>query len=76
MNEGFARFFEFIVFDAVRPEFKVWDSYYDKVIRRGISKDSKVFNTHPLEFRDISVSVNDAFDKISYNKGSAVLRMI
>ena len=58
------------------PEWKVWDSYITTNLRPALKIDG-LRSSHPVE---VSVKradeINKNFDHISYDKGSAVLRMI
>ncbi|CAI2377814.1 unnamed protein product [Moneuplotes crassus] len=76
LNEGFARFMEFLALDEIHPEFHVWDQFINDVFTSGISQD-RGYRSHPIEINCKSPDdIDSIFDSISYAKGSAIIRMI
>mmetsp|Transcript_10627 Transcript_10627/g.14326 ORF Transcript_10627/g.14326 Transcript_10627/m.14326 type:complete len:164 (-) Transcript_10627:240-731(-) len=77
LNEGFARFSEHHILNTLRPHFRPWDKYLYQVFKEAMEVDWKFKTTHPVQ-----VEVPDPnqlmaiFDKISYEKGSLICRML
>ena len=76
LNEGFARYTEYIGTDHVSPETEILDRFVVENLQLAMGPDS-LPSSHP-----ISVPVNDPaeirtiFDTISYSKGGSVVRMM
>ncbi|KAH8653591.1 aminopeptidase [Xylariales sp. PMI_506] len=76
LNEGFARWMAWYACDHFYPEWKVWDGYVATNLRSALGADG-LRSSHPVEVpvtRDDQI--NQIFDDIAYEKGSAVIRMI
>lgn len=75
LNEGFARYMQFLGTESFRPEWQMQDQIIE-VVLNSMELDS-VQSSHP-----ISVEVNSTddivsmFDGITYGKGGSVIRMI
>ncbi|CAD5207452.1 unnamed protein product [Bursaphelenchus okinawaensis] len=76
LNEGFANFMEFLCADALHPDWNMMTTYF---------LDNHLYSTQMDGFHtshSISTEVEDPnqisslFDAISYNKGSAILKMV
>ncbi|KAL3824477.1 hypothetical protein ACJIZ3_020506 [Penstemon smallii] len=75
LNEGFATWVSYLVTDILFPEWKIWNLFLQETIE-GLSMDS-LEQSHPIEVEIPQArSVLEYFDAISYQKGSAVIRMI
>ena len=76
LNEGFASWIEYKATNHILPEFDIWTQYLTDEKIPALYLDS-LNNSHPIE---VSVKnpadINEIFDAISYNKGSAVIRML
>ena len=76
LNEGFARFMEFLAVDHIFPEWKVWNLFVYSVHGLALILDA-MESSHPIE---VPVShpdeINEIFDGISYAKGASVIRML
>lgn len=48
LNEGFARFAEFLALDHIYPEYHIWDQFLTDVFTYGISQDCSC-KSHPIE---------------------------
>jgi len=75
LNEGFATWMALKPSQALHPE---WNASLDAVqeTNAALSLDSLV-NTHPIRMRaETPDEINELFDPISYQKASAVLRML
>jgi len=76
LNEGFARFCEFLGVDHIFPELDVWTTFDLEVVGTALRLDAlksshaiRVDVKHPDE-------INEIFDAVSYAKGGTVLRML
>jgi puromycin-sensitive aminopeptidase len=75
LNEGFARFMEFVAVDKLYPQLKIWEDFATSVLPLAQSLDA-LRSSHPVEVvchheRDVSA----LFDMISYAKGASLIRM-
>eukprot|EP00457_Paulinella_chromatophora_P001300 gb/GEZN01001302.1/.p1 GENE.gb/GEZN01001302.1/~~gb/GEZN01001302.1/.p1 ORF type:complete len:951 (+),score=165.81 gb/GEZN01001302.1/:19-2871(+) len=76
LNEGFARFMEFLALDTLFPEWDIWTEFTTSVLSSARSLDA-LQNTHPVEVPvKWPEEINEIFDTISYAKGGSVIRMI
>lgn len=76
LNEGFARFAEFLALDHIHPEYNIWDQFFTEVYVYGINQD-KGCCSHAIEIEcHHPEEITEIFDGISYAKGSSVIRMI
>jgi len=76
LNEGFARFAEFLALDSIHPEYHIWDQFLSDVLQDGISQDQSS-RSHPIEIEAKSPDdIDKIFDSISYAKGCSLIRMI
>ncbi|CAL1528269.1 unnamed protein product [Lymnaea stagnalis] len=76
LNEGFASYMEYVGVADKEPEWDVMTRFLDKDLFPVMKGDSELAS-HPIvvDVRQPS-EINSAFDDISYNKGSAVIRML
>jgi puromycin-sensitive aminopeptidase len=75
LNEAFATFMELACVDAFRPEWERWVSF--GIERNGALTIDALHTTRPVEFPVDSPDEAEAmFDVLTYQKGSAVLRML
>ena len=76
LNEAFATFVSSIVVDRFHPDWDAWDEFVAKCKVGGASLDS-LQSSHPIEVEvEDTNQIAEIFDMISYQKGSAVLRML
>ena len=76
LNEGFASWIENKVTDDIFPEFDIWTQFVTDDKIPALHLDS-LENSHPIEVPVKNPDeLNEIFDLISYNKGSAVIRML
>jgi puromycin-sensitive aminopeptidase len=75
LNEAFATFMEMMASDAFRPEWKTWLEFAPA---RGYALDTDALgSTRPVEFPvDAPSEADEMFDSLTYQKGSALLRML
>ncbi|MDD1632856.1 MAG: M1 family metallopeptidase, partial [Methylococcaceae bacterium] len=75
LNEGFASWMAYKVCDHFHPEWKVWMDAQNATSYAMLS-DARA-GTHPIvqPINDV-LQANQAFDSITYQKGSAVIRML
>ncbi|NWX85202.1 ERAP2 aminopeptidase, partial [Nothoprocta pentlandii] len=75
LNEGFARYMEFISVDATYPELQVNDYLLDTCFA-AMGRDA-VNSSRPISSRaENPTQIKEMFDTISYNKGACVLHML
>ncbi|KAL3511647.1 hypothetical protein ACH5RR_024364 [Cinchona calisaya] len=75
LNEGFATWVSYLVTDILFPEWKIWDRFLQEMTD-GLKMDA-LEQSHPIEVEiHHARSVLEYFDAISYEKGSAVIRML
>ncbi|XGW06238.1 hypothetical protein V3C99_016503 [Haemonchus contortus] len=77
LNEGFARFVEYIGTDEINNKtIRMDDFFLPNALVKALDADA-VSSTHPLSFRvDKAAEVVEAFDRITYEKGASVLKML
>lgn len=76
LNEGFARYMEYLTLSNLFPEWKMWDKFNQEVLGSALELDA-LQNTHPIEVAVHHPSeIGEIFDEISYSKGAAVIRML
>ena len=78
LNEGMARFFEYIALDSLRPHLDCWTDFLVNVFERAMKADSNVRSSHPIvqdHGNDIE-SIMASFDTITYGKSGSLLRMV
>lgn len=76
LNEGFAKFMEYLCSESIVPEWKMWDMFLTFEFERAFDLDAMV-TSHPIQVPvRSSAQVDEIFDAISYCKGASVIRMI
>lgn len=79
LNEGFASYFEYFGASAAHPEFAYYRHFFAEDMPAALRFDSQR-NSHPMSSKADSVNSTDSieslFDKVSYERGSAILRML
>jgi len=76
LNEGFASFIEYLAIDHIFPDWDIWTQFVATEMADAFSLDS-LKNTHPIEVEvGHPAEISEIFDKVSYAKGAAVLRML
>nr|XP_034173930.1 glutamyl aminopeptidase-like [Osmia lignaria] len=76
LNEGFATYMEYMAVDFLFPEWNLMDCFpiYTKYV--SMKQDSKV-RAHPIVKRvEDPEEIEETFDRISYQKAAAVIRML
>jgi puromycin-sensitive aminopeptidase len=75
LNEAFATFMEVMCQDGFRPQWKVWVSFGAE---RDLALDiDGLHATRPVEYEVVSPDdTQGMFDRLTYEKGAAVLRML
>ncbi|MBI2040219.1 M1 family metallopeptidase [Candidatus Microgenomates bacterium] len=76
LNEGFASFIEYLVIDAIFPQWDIWTQFVATEMGTAYSLDA-LKNTHPIEVKvGHPAEISEIFDKVSYSKGASILRML
>ncbi|GMH77500.1 hypothetical protein TL16_g07430 [Triparma laevis f. inornata] len=76
LNEGFARFMEFISVNHLFPEWNIWNEFVQSVYTLALGLDA-MKTSHPIECTvNHPDEINSIFDAISYAKGASLLRMV
>ncbi|CAF1182544.1 unnamed protein product [Adineta steineri] len=76
LNEGFARWIQYLAVDRFYPEWDVWTQYVADVFSQFLVLDA-LKSSHPIEVPIGHPSeIDGIFDTISYAKGSSVIRML
>jgi puromycin-sensitive aminopeptidase len=77
LNEGFASYMENLCVDKIFPNWHIWELYLaDNRYSSAIQIDS-LKNSHPIEVEVHHPNeINEVFDMVSYQKGSAMIRML
>ncbi len=75
LNEGFATWMELKATDHFHPDWQIWPRQHEE--REAAMGQDALPTTHPIQqvIRD-ETEANTAFDQISYQKGSQIIRMI
>eukprot|EP01012_Entosiphon_sulcatum_P043472 TRINITY_DN5779_c0_g1_i3.p1 TRINITY_DN5779_c0_g1~~TRINITY_DN5779_c0_g1_i3.p1 ORF type:complete len:674 (-),score=149.09 TRINITY_DN5779_c0_g1_i3:91-1845(-) len=76
LNEGFARFIEYLATNELFPEWQIWTQFVNDELGRALELDA-LETSHAIEVEVYHAhEVDEIFDAISYSKGSVVVRMI
>ncbi|CAM9121076.1 unnamed protein product [Discosporangium mesarthrocarpum] len=76
LNEGFARYMEFVAVDHIFPEWNIWEDFDCSVFPQAMGLDA-LQTSHPIEVEVHHPNeINEIFDAISYAKGASVIRML
>ena len=75
LNEGFATWMQYKATDHFNPEWQIWPRQHD-ARESAMAQDAQP-TTHPIQqkIRD-ETEASSAFDRISYQKGEQIIRMI
>ena len=74
LNEGFATFLSYYGGEHVAPEMTDFDRFTIDEMHGAMYLDSFP-NSHPVNYEDV-IDPDDAFDRISYDKGGSIVRMM
>ncbi|KAJ3603579.1 hypothetical protein NHX12_028324 [Muraenolepis orangiensis] len=75
LNEGFAKFMEYISLDVTYPELQVDDFFLGKC-SNAMEVDS-LNSSHPVSSPvETPAQINEMFDDVSYSKGACILNML
>ncbi|KAI5299773.1 hypothetical protein KEM55_001781, partial [Ascosphaera atra] len=76
LNEGFATWVGWLAIDHFHPEWQIWSQFVAEATQAACELDS-LRASHPIEVPvKNALEVDQIFDKISYLKGSSVIRML
>lgn len=76
LNEGFATWIGWLATDKLHPDWNVWPQFVSEGMQTAFALDA-LRSSHPIEVpvKD-ALDVDQIFDRISYDKGSSVIRML
>ncbi|NXG77378.1 ERAP1 aminopeptidase, partial [Baryphthengus martii] len=75
LNEGFAKFMEFLSVNVTHPELKVEDSFLRRCF--GAMAVDALNSSHPISTPvEDPAEILEMFDDVSYDKGSCILNML
>lgn len=76
LNEGFASYIEYIGMNAVEPEWMVLEQFVVHELQNVFGLDA-LESSHPISVEvGHPDEINEIFDKISYDKGASIIRMM
>ncbi|XP_066591926.1 aminopeptidase N [Prorops nasuta] len=76
LNEGFASYAEYIGMNAVEPSWKVLEQFVVHDLQNVFALDA-LESSHPISVEvGHPDEINEIFDRISYNKGASIIRMM
>ncbi|XP_052090870.1 uncharacterized protein LOC127727793 [Mytilus californianus] len=76
LNEGFARFVQYLGSDNLYPQWKMFEQFVVNVVHAAFSFDG-LATSHPVYVPVYNPSeINEVFDAISYDKGASIIRMM
>ncbi|XP_065076994.1 aminopeptidase N-like [Ochlerotatus camptorhynchus] len=76
LNEGFASYMEYLGVDAVEPAWKPMEQFVVNELHNVFSLDA-LSSSHQISVKVHNPEeINEIFDKISYGKGAAIIRMM
>ncbi|XP_016071663.1 PREDICTED: endoplasmic reticulum aminopeptidase 1 [Miniopterus natalensis] len=75
LNEGFAKFMEFLSVSVTHPELKVEDYFFGKCF--SAMEVDALNSSHPVSTPvENPAQIREMFDEVSYDKGSCILNML
>ena len=76
LNEGFAKWMEFVYTDKIHPEWKLYEQFISQRWLSVMQNDAVSFS-HPVNMKITDNNqLTSIFDAITYSKGSSLLRMM
>ncbi|XP_053945161.1 aminopeptidase N [Anastrepha ludens] len=76
LNEGFASYMEYITVDAIYPEWKNQDQFVVNELQNVFQLDA-LSSSHKISVEVFNPNeITEIFDRISYGKGSTIIRMM
>lgn len=77
LNEGFASYMEKVCTNHLFPHWHVWDLYLSNGRYRNAIEVDSLKTSHPIEVElSHPNEINETFDMVSYEKGTAIIRML
>ncbi|GAB5567043.1 endoplasmic reticulum aminopeptidase 1 [Prionailurus iriomotensis] len=75
LNEGFAKFMEFVSVTVTHPELKVEDYFFGKCF--DVMEVDALNSSHPVSTAvENPAQIREMFDEVSYEKGACILNML
>lgn len=76
LNEGFASYMEYVGANMINPDWKAMDQFVCNEVQSVYTLDS-LASSHKISVHVHDPdSINEIFDRISYGKGAALIRMM
>lgn len=76
LNEGFASYMEYITVDAIHPDWKTQDQFVVSELQNVFHLDA-LSSSHKISVEVFNPDeISEIFDRISYGKGSTIIRMM
>ena len=76
LSEGITTYFQYAGVAGTYPEFDSWNNFVSDVLQSALHADSFAITSHPLHNPiKAASSIFAVYDKIAYDKGSAIIRM-
>lgn len=76
LNEGLARYFEFVALAEIKPGYRPWELFCLDVKKEALEADSSV-KSHPIEMKcEDTKTIWRMFDTIVYSKGGCIMKML
>jgi len=77
LNEGFASYMEKLCTNYIFPHWKIWNLYLGNNRYRNAIEIDSLKNSHAIEVElNHPDEINETFDMVSYEKGTAIIRML
>jgi len=77
LNEGFASYMEKLCTDHIFSHWKIWNLYLGNNRYRNAIEIDSLKNSHAIEVElNHPDEINETFDMVSYEKGTAIIRML
>ncbi|XP_034233964.1 aminopeptidase N-like [Thrips palmi] len=75
LNEGFARYMQYVSMDLVEPQWRLMDTFTVRSLQGALAFDA-LKSSHPMSATVYTPdAIQSIFDRISYDKGASVLHM-
>ncbi|CAG7836481.1 unnamed protein product, partial [Allacma fusca] len=77
LSEGLSTYFQYVAVSKLFPEFDAWTNFVSDVFQSALVADANSITTHPLhQSIEKAQDIFTIYDKIAYDKGASIVRMI